>query len=168
MNHRSPVPQTGGYSGLPYTPMKLGQAQWTCTTRLLLPREAARYLTLCLMNFGQGPRTRTGPTPVSETGRALSPHVPEMVGAAGFEPAISKSRTWRVGHYPTPRLLEAIGILLVPDALLVADHADEVDVQLATSHPVMPPEEAPNARQPPELRPPSPGWRYVRHGPILP
>jgi hypothetical protein len=90
-----------------YPTARNGQARSTCTILLLLPRQAGRYLPLSLVMFGQGPRTRTGPMPVSETGRALSPYVPGMVGAARFELAISKSRTWRVSRYPTPRSLFA-------------------------------------------------------------
>lgn len=49
----APVPQTGGtLSSL--EPGIFGQAPGTCTPQFLLPRQAARYLTLCLMNFWSG------------------------------------------------------------------------------------------------------------------
>lgn len=71
---------------------------------LLLPRQAARYLTLCLVCFGQGPRNRTGPMSASEAARALSPHVPEVVGLAGIEPAVSSSRTKRITAFLQPEV----------------------------------------------------------------
>ena len=48
LNRRYHVPNVGCYQAT-IIPVEFGQAQWTCTTLLFLPREATRYLILYLL-----------------------------------------------------------------------------------------------------------------------
>jgi hypothetical protein len=109
--------------------------------------------------------------PVSETGRALSPHVPGMVGAAGFEPAIFCSRSRRVSlaTLRPEMFLGELDVRVVVFGLLTADRAvDRKILEALTSHPVMIAKEAEGPGEPSPLRPLSPGRFYVGHPAIVP